>query len=647
MKKILAFFMSVVIFSLGLNFSLSAGATKSEGIEILGGEEPIAYKVLEETVSTIEVTVRYDADKLQYDSGGIIFGNLDEEKGFNISVEGGGCPRITLKGADANLSKTFSGVNVYTGDWVHIAFVLDRAVNQLSLYINGEFCDSVSRTIPDFSTTSPIVFSNDSVMTSSKRFSGKIKSCGLYSDVRSADTIKADSQALSTENGIAVWDFSDVKDVYEDLTLKGYDAKRNDVWLKSKQPITDFDYSMVLMGDIQYMTYIYPDNLHRIFDWIIDNKESKKIGYVIGLGDITDRDTAREWKLASEQFSRLDSVVPYSVVRGNHDGKANIDKYFNTAPYNTSYQGSYNHTMLNTCRKFTLGTRKYLLFALDYTLDDNVIAWADKIIKNHPDHNVIITSHIYLAPSGAYNSGQVESWGGTIEPEQLWDKLIKKHKNITLVISGHSSAEKPVVTNRKGDNGNTVTQMLVDYQWWDMHWGEIGMLVTLHFKNGSNKVAVEVYSTVREKYFRADNQFEMEIETIEAGTYSEEGLDQTLTVPALPPTENGDDQLGSSVSSEAVSNVGSNVSSEGKDLGQMSSEQSSSEQDSASSDVSSAENTSSENSVEDDTPSAPLSSESSADNEKGSGIVAIVVVVLAFAGLSVGAFVVYKRKKLL
>ena len=630
MKKVLALFMTAVFLVLALNFTLPALATGNEGIKILGGDEPVVYKVLEETVSTIEAKVRFDANKGQYDSGGIIFGNLDGEKGFNISIEGGGCPRITLMGTDGSLSKTFSGVSVFTGDWVHIAFVLDKAAGETSLYINGEFCEKYNKAIPEFSTTSPIVFSNDSVKTTSKRFSGKIKNCALYSDVRSAQTIKSDAQALSLENAIAVWEFAEVKKLYEDLALKGYDAKVHDKWLETKEPVTDFDYSMVLMGDIQYMTYNFPDNLHRIFDWIIDNKESKKIGYVIGLGDITDRDTRREWELAKSQFSRLDSVVPYSIVRGNHDGKALIDEYFNTAPYNTSYQGSYDHTMLNTCRKFVLGTRKYLLFALDYSLDDNVIAWADKIIKNHPDHNVILTSHIYLKPSGEYNSGQVARWGGTIEPEELWDKLVKKHKNITLFISGHTSSEHPTVSKRTGDNGNTVTQMLVDYQDMDYHWGEIGMLVTLHFKNGSDKVAVEVYSTVREKYFRADNQFELQIDTIEAGTFSEEGLDQTLSIPA-PPTPEGENN------NQTSSNVSSEVSSKAE----------STQNENVSSELSSTENESSQTESEDNAVSSDLSSALSVSDKKGGGAVMIIaVVILLVAGLSAAAIVIYKKKQI-
>ncbi len=640
MKKVLSVFISIIILVLALNFQLPVSASEQEGITIDRGDELVVSKILEETVSTIEATIFFEQTKGEYDLGGIILGTLDAESGFSVSVESGGTPRIVLRGGGVTVAKTFSSAKLYTGRWMHLAFVIDRSLNEIRLYLDGELCDTLQKPIPDFTSALPLIIGGDNEKNYERSFSGRLKNCGIYSDVRPAEKIKTDMQALSTENAIAVWDFSVSQESFADLSLKGYDANKSGKWFATKEPVTDFDYSMVLVGDTQKVTYFAPDKLHYLYDWILDNKESKKIAYVMGLGDITDNNTETEWLRAKAQISRLDNVVPYSLIRGNHDGKTAFNKHFNTAPYNTSYQGSFDHTILNTCRKLTIGTRKYLMLALDYGPSEEVIAWADNIIKNHPDHNVIITTHVNIGNNGAYLIGGSSYYGGITDPDVLWDKLIRKHANISMVICGHASSHKVVVNQKAGDNGNIVTEMLVDHQHIDLSLNGIGMAVTLHFKNGSDKVVVETFSTIRNKYYLVDNQFEMTVHTIEAGTYSEEGLDQTLTIPPAPPPsdteETSSEVLITDEVSSAITESFEEVSSE---IIETSSEPVSSEE--ISSEIASIETESEPNAL-----SSEISS-SVKQNNKGRKILFIILIpaVLLIAGAAAVTIILKNKER--
>ncbi|MBQ1263229.1 MAG: metallophosphoesterase, partial [Oscillospiraceae bacterium] len=533
--------------------------------------------------------------------------------------------------------------NVYTGKWVHVAVVIDRAANQLRLYLDGELAGAVSKEIPQFNMDKKLVIGNDNNRALRKIFSGRMKNCAIYSDVRSAETIKNDMQNLSLDNAIAAWSFDSVKESYDDLSGNGYTAGPNGKWLATKEEITDFDYSMVVVGDTQIVTYLYPNELHTIYDWIIDKKESKKIAYVMGLGDITDRNTDKEWKLAYEQISRLNGVLPYSLVRGNHDFIDGFEKTFNTAPYNTSYQGSYDHTPLNTCRRINVGKRKYLIFVLDIGPSDEVLNWADKIIANHPDHNVIITTHVYLGADGKHIPDGATKYKGINDPDDMWEKLIKKHHNISMVICGHAPSEKVVVNERVGDKGNVVTEMLIDHQDVDNSLRGVGVVVTLHFKNGSDKVIVETYSTIRGKYYLPENQFEMTVNTIEAGTYSEAGLDQALTIPNPPPPSDESQDTTSSeviIEDEDVSSEQTIVSSEPIDSDKTSSKEQSTSSEPTSSEPETSSEASSE--VSSENASSVVNSDAQPPSkDKGNNAALIIILCSLVVVLPSGAFGVY------
>ena len=299
----------------------------------------------------------------------------------------------------------------------------------------------------------------------------------------------------------------------------------------NENAMENYAYSFAIVGDTQilnmddymsrtpgsklYDTYDAPTNyMATLYDWIVANSDSKNIAHVFGLGDITDDNTNLEWEIAKEQIGKLDGVVPYSLVRGNHDGSDKYNSAFagNTA-YTEQFEGFYTAGKLeNSYKRFTVGNTKYLAITLDNGAKDDVLAWAGSIIERYPDHKVIITTHAYFSEDGdTLHSGDADTPSKNGEEyndgNEMWDKLVSKYENIFLVMSGHIDADYLVCTQSLGENGNTVTQLLVDPQGLDEEVGSTSMVTMLYFSEDGETVSVETYSTVRNQYFAKENQF--------------------------------------------------------------------------------------------------------------------------------------------
>ncbi len=329
-------------------------------------------------------------------------------------------------------------------------------------------------------------------------------------------------------------------------TLGAFSASAASAWIGKAAP-KDVEYSFAVIGDIQTLTEKDETSGSRfvssIFSWLLSVKDSRKIEYVFGLGDTietlstwpednyhTSFVNPAEWQIASEQFHRLDGIIPYLVVRGNHDDEAGYHKHICTDAYKAQMDeffydpekpAVHGNSMSNSYQKIEICGVKYLMMALDYDINDDVIAWANEVIAANPDYRVIVSVHVYLSSSGIpirCDVGQPgegdqtdgDLWHDYIEFDGnlLWDRIFSKHPNMFMVFCGHVSVNDPVVNTRVGDHGNEVFQVLVDPQGRDKR-EPGGMVYLLNFKNGGEKIEVEYYSTVKFRYYGADNQFTM------------------------------------------------------------------------------------------------------------------------------------------
>ena len=307
---------------------------------------------------------------------------------------------------------------------------------------------------------------------------------------------------------------------YEDLANSIVDSMfKPQVWIdpSEKPDIGEYAYSFVAVGDTQIICESYPEHMATLYDWIVDNVESKKIAYVFGLGDITNHTTNTEWQVAKREIAKLDGVVPYSLIRGNHDKSNAFNKIFNTDTYKSQFAGFYEDGKLeNSWRTFSVAGVDYLFITMDYGASDAILNWAGEIIKAHPHHRVIISTHAYMHRGGVRLTASVSTVspnqknltdGSVNNGQQMWTKLFSKYENIFMVLSGHVSTENVELSMAEGVHGNTVYQFLIDPQGLDASIGAMGMVAILYFSQDGKTVTVEQFSTVRQKYYRSTSQF--------------------------------------------------------------------------------------------------------------------------------------------
>ncbi len=352
-------------------------------------------------------------------------------------------------------------------------------------------------------------------------------------------------------------------------TLAGYNGRTFDSYTKrthwiaeGDQPtLKDYAYSFAVVGDTQKVSRIdainiynngakqgkennftTPTNMDKIYEWIANNKTTQKIEYVLGLGDITEYgygetysdDYAHlsdiEWQNALEAISKLNAAeIPYSLTRGNHDGLGKgINQYFDNDTYKNQFSAGADAAgffgdqgVANSYRAIKIGQIDYLFITLNYNPTDSVLLQAGDIIEQYPNHRVIITTHAYMYDDyTTISSEDYFSGYGNNDGEGIWNKLIRKYENIYLVMSGHIGSDLVQVSQVKGDHGNTVTQMLINFQVTDAHFGYTGMVTMLYFSEDGSEIQVRTYSPLQEAYFLEENQFTLN-ETIAYHGFSE------------------------------------------------------------------------------------------------------------------------------
>ncbi len=261
-------------------------------------------------------------------------------------------------------------------------------------------------------------------------------------------------------------------------------------------------------GENAYTIAVFPDTqnytaegyINHIFgdmtQWLVDNKDSHNIQFMIHVGDITNNNTAAQWAVAEEALRKLDGKIPYSLLPGNHDqasgGSAadhssvylddlfSPDKQEATAPDN--FGGTYDQetdSARNTYSTFTApdGT-KWLVLSMEFGPRDDILRWAGDVIEDHLDHRVIINSHSLTSFAGRqdpteaplYDEGAGYDYGigrdpeGANDGETIYRELLAKYPNISMTFSGHIFGDGAETDVSYTQYGTPVFEFLVNYQ---------------------------------------------------------------------------------------------------------------------------------------------------------------------------------------
>ena len=353
----------------------------------------------------------------------------------------------------------------------------------------------------------------------------------------------------------------------------------------------DPEFTLAFVGDIQALTEMDyknsidddPSNdtayVDALFDWVAENADDKKIKHVFTLGDLTEFSSAndpnlsyaakdpatsnasgdKEWIIVKNAISQLDGVVPYSIVRGNHDDYQ-IDDFFNYEAYTENFDGfyreesgTYKDSITNSYRLVNLGGYKFIFITLDFNPTRAVVTWLDEILTTYSDHKAIITTHTYIDMEN--NLATVRNLQGVLvagkyngaAPDWIWKNCLKNHENVLMTVCGHLDGRDTHFVMTEGDNGNKIANLMVNPQLYDKDTQPTGMLFFMHFYNGGTTVKTEYYSTFLDLY-RADSHYEWEIDYGDAVRITE------ATTAEATVAESTDAQTTAETTSEASKN---------------------------------------------------------------------------------------------
>jgi len=535
------------------------GVADPRGISFTNQTNVTATKKLTAVPHTYEAWVK--VPKGMTSSVGNILSNYAHGTHSYISFEilANGVPRVRwFDTLGVQYETEFKNVNMSNGRWTHLAITVDPQSGIAKCYINGEYADTryYYPEIDSHAINNPFVIGgNHSRQLNDYYFKAKLSGIDLYADVRSADEIKSDYENgadLLDKNLLASYDLSakSTTGIYEDKSANAAYAVDGQLWMTEEEMEIvrgnvfdeDFErkYNLVVVGDTQMSVQndasANKTATQTLYKYIVDNIENFNTQYVIGVGDITDDDNVAQWDVAYDAITQMDGKIGYSLVRGNHDviNDATLDvTYFNQyfgdhEPYVSQFTGEnggmYEEgSVHNTWTTFKMGDVDYLMINIDWLMTDGVLDWANEVISSHPDHKVIISTHSYIYYDGIHvndtlgqgNSSYGNAASGTYNNgDDLWKEVVSQHENVELVLCGHVMSERIDVQQRKGKNGNTVTEVLVNQQGIDNisnpHKG-LGFVTNFFFNEEQNKIEVEVYSTVLKKYYRPQNQLVIDL----------------------------------------------------------------------------------------------------------------------------------------
>lgn len=527
------------------------------GLHASTGQQYILSQRIDNAPRTFEAV--FTLDKSNLTGVNTLLGTDDNyEGGWAFTVDKSGHPRVMIrnKAGYGNAGVyVFDQVDVAIGQELHMAIALDTSNKQMHCYINGELAQTISgiTKYTGFGTKYLPVIGGDYRSGNGTYFTGVIHSMAVWSDKRSESEIVKDYKNgvnLSDSNLLASYDFTRC----DSCMLKDYSAKKNDIsvlklWLGKDEvsPVTDYAYSFAVIGDTQTMNERDPEAMESIYDWLIANKDSHKIKYVMGMGDITDDSTDQEWVNANKFISKLNGIIPYSLARGNHDDWDDFNRNLHNGFYETTVDGmmvsgdveltdpkqpglipgklpdgssglvtreedvpeggTVQGDLTNSYRTIEVNGTKYLIMTLDFAPNSQMLQWANDVIEAHPDHWVIATTHAYMYRDGTtisdedcypptYYTGYTDAQNG----DDMWNKVFSKHKNVLLVLSGHDPWQHIVYRQDTGVNGNTVTQMLIDAQYTDLYIGSTAMVAMLYFSQDGKTMTVRFYSVEKDCY---------------------------------------------------------------------------------------------------------------------------------------------------
>jgi hypothetical protein len=291
----------------------------------------------------------------------------------------------------------------------------------------------------------------------------------------------------------------------------------------------DYDYSFIVLPDVQCMNRYKYRRFSNMIKWIADNKNNLKLKFLFQVGDLSDVGTVEDYyRTCAQAMNQLNGIVPWSFVPGNHDydddcRASRSTNYFNTYfPYSIhskllGFAGAYQEgKMENTYYLHEFDGYKYCVINLEFGPRMEILRWANRLCEKYSDYRVIVQTHAYINPSRTflYDTGAGDyAWRNNVEyttPQQFYDLLVRKNKNIFMAVGGHYCSDDIMYVPSIGDNGNKIHSFLIDNQGTVYGNEGIGQDTLALFKVNEAKKTMSVcyYSPYYDAAYNIQSQFE-------------------------------------------------------------------------------------------------------------------------------------------
>lgn len=291
----------------------------------------------------------------------------------------------------------------------------------------------------------------------------------------------------------------------------------------------DYDFCFAWETDTQYYAEEWQHHFTNINNWIVNNKDERKIKYVIHTGDIVDDvDMTYEWENADAAMGILDKAgMPYGVLGGNHDVAAGLADYENYYKYfgenRFASQPTYGGTYQNNKGHYDLiseGGQDFIIVYMSWNIYQDEIDWMNQVLSQYSDRKAILCFHTYTNVKQS-NGTYLDYYG------QLVNKyVVKKNPNVFAVLNGHyhGSSYETAMFDDDGDgrNDRTVYQICTGYQ--SGFEGGNEYIKFLYFDLDNNKIYMNSYSPCMDDF----NYYDTELHTLNVEGASATGVDQMV-----------------------------------------------------------------------------------------------------------------------
>jgi hypothetical protein len=289
------------------------------------------------------------------------------------------------------------------------------------------------------------------------------------------------------------------------------------------------DATLVHLTDTQYLSEGYPEEYERMTRWVVDLAAQREVAAVVHTGDLVqswvdpDQSDARariEFERASAAQGILEEAgLVTTVLPGNHDSKRGID----TSLYN-AYFGPERYAEApgfvapiapgDASSSYTIvdaGPAPMLVLSIGYGYGERELAWAERVVTEHPAHNIVIATHEHLTPLTRFDPARRATDNRWLSrADELWSRVVEPNRQVVAVLAGHYHGLGAIVTpDAGGAAGRTVVELLADYQEFRTGTGEraTGFLRLLQWDLAAGRLLVDTYSPRLDASHAADYDY--------------------------------------------------------------------------------------------------------------------------------------------